>query len=181
MIIYIYVNSEKQVTGWANKRSTANEIPIDVDESHEIFTNPFSFKYENGVLIKNNDSALALAKKKKEIELDNACQKAILDGFDYEIDGVLYHFSFDTEAQLNFQGADRILDKGIVSSVGWTAKRDGTFYRLSITRNIMDGLLIKILQHKDYNVRKFREILLPEVNKAQTIADVNRISWDMTI
>jgi hypothetical protein len=167
--------------GWASRRSSVNEIEIDVPENHEVLKIPFNFKYDSGKLIRNTDLALSESKKRKEMELDIECQNAILNGFDHSINGVLYHFSFDTEAQLNFQGSDRILDKGLVPSIGWSVKRGGVTERIEITKDIMSQLVIVILKHKDYNIRKFRELLLPKLALAQSVPEVNAINWNMKL
>jgi hypothetical protein len=41
----------------------------------------------------------------------------------------------------------------------------------------MDTLTLTILQHKDSNVSKYRDVLLPQVNSASTVDEVNAIIW----
>lgn len=179
MNIYIQIDEQNRVIGWSSTNGIEGGIEIEIPEDHEFFISPFYlFIYSNGTLIKDESYLLELAKKRKEKELDEACNEAILAGFEYTINGVTYHFSFDYEAQLNFQGAERLLSKGLVESVMWTVHRDGQYERIPITKEIMDELILKIYQHKNDNISKFRDVLLPRVYAATTIEEVEAITWD---
>jgi hypothetical protein len=117
-------------------------------------------------------------KKSKAEELSKACQQSIYNGFEYEINGVTYHFSYDTEAQLNFQGVERLFAQGIVEEVMWTVKKDGQYMRIPITKEILDELALVMLNHKNANISKYRDVLMPMVESAQTIEEVEAITWD---
>lgn len=179
MKIYILIGEQNRVVGWSSTSGMPNEIEVDISEDHEFFHQPFSaFVYSSGSLVKDESYLLDLAKKRKDQELNEACNQAILAGFDHTINGVTYHFSFDIEAQLNFQGAERVLSSGLATSINWTVMRDGVYERIPITKELMDELTLKILEHKDGNISKYRDILLPRVYAATTIEEVNSITWD---
>ena len=119
------------------------------------------------------------AKEDKSKELNTACQEAILSGFYHVIDGEKYHFSFDIEAQLNFQGAERLFSMGAIDEVKWTVHReDGRYERITINKEIMNELSLVILKHKNDNISKYRDVLLPMVEKAETVEEVESITWD---
>ena len=124
-------------------------------------------------------NSLDEAKERKNEELNIACQEAILSGFYHVIDGERYHFSFDMEAQLNFQGAERLFSMGVIDEVKWTVHReDGRYERITINKEIMDKLSLVILKHKNDNISKYRDVLLPMVEKAETVEEVESITWD---
>jgi hypothetical protein len=117
-------------------------------------------------------------KKEKIQELDETCNRAIVSGFNHTINGVEYHFSFDIEAQLNFQGAERILSNELVPEVMWTVSRNGEYERIPITKAIMSELTMVILQHKDSNYSKFRDVLMKQVENATTVEEIQAITWE---
>lgn len=178
--IYIDVNPEtKRVEGWGSSPISPNSVMIEIDENHEFMRNSFMFKYINGELVKDDSILLEMAKQRKDEELNRACQQSILNGFTHIIDGIKYHFSFDTEAQLNFQGAERLFTLGVIDEVRWTVHReDGSYDRIIIDKKLMDELSAVILKHKNNNISKYRDVLLPMVEKAETIEEVESITWD---
>ncbi|UUG68081.1 hypothetical protein [Bacillus phage PK-3] len=168
------------VQGWSTTPFGENNVEIEVSEDHEILRDPFQYKYIDGQLMLDAEFALNRAKKLKDRELNEACQQAILDGFDYTINGVSYHFSFDTEAQLNFQGAERVFSRNLVESIDWTVKNNSTgeYERIPITETIMDELSVIILNHKSDNVSRYRDILYKQLESATTVEEVNAIRWN---
>jgi hypothetical protein len=147
------------------------------------WTTPMSdpkWDFEKGEWVEGTpyEELLAMAKLRKDSQLNGACSATILAGFDHTIDGTVYHFSFDTEAQLNFQGTERIIEQGLIETIGWTVTKDGQHERITIDKALMDELKIAILLHKDANIAKYRDVLMPRVNAATTIEEVEAISWD---
>ena len=127
----------------------------------------------------NNKTQISLEelKKQKEQELSEKCQQEILNGFDYTFNGITYHFSFDFEAQLNFQGAERILKAGLIPSLKWTVRNGDIYERIDIDENMMDGLAIAILQHKNLNISRFRDELYPLIVVATSKTELDSIVW----
>ena len=121
---------------------------------------------------------LKVAKEEKKNELNLECNRAILEGFSYTIEGEKYSFSFDTEAQFNFQGAERLLNQGLVEKITWTVKQNGEYKRVDIDRDTMNQLTLVIFQHKANNISKYRDVLLPMVEEATTVEEVESITWD---
>jgi hypothetical protein len=147
------------------------------------WTTPMSdakWDFEKGEWVEGTpyEELLSMAKNLKDGELSRACSETILAGFDYAIDDVVYHFSFDTEAQLNFQGTERILEQGLIETISWTVTREGQYERITINKTLMDELKIAILIHKDANIAKYRDVLMPMVNAATTVEEVKAIQWD---
>lgn len=84
--------------------------------------------------------AAAKAEREAKIrEIDMETSQAILAGFDYEIDGEKYHFSYDSFDQQNFADTasacllSRAGVQGLPSAVTWNAyKSDGSLVRLEL-------------------------------------------------
>lgn len=177
--IFIETDSYDRITGWGTSPISDKCFEIEIEENHQFFTdNPFLYIYKDGVLTKSYDIELENAKKNKDIELNMACKKSILGGFKHVISGVEYHFSYDAEAQINFGDARTAFDSGLIDEVNWTVKKDGEYTRIKINKEIMDELSIAILQHKNDNISKYRDVLLPMVEKAETVEEVESITWD---
>ena len=157
------------------------EVEIDDKEVDAIFTTPHIFYCDGETVVRNEELVVEAAKVIQRDFLDAACNAAILSGFDHTIDGVTYHFSFDMEAQFNFQGVLPLFDKGIIDSIMWTVKLDGEHVRIPITKKIMDELSLVILRHKDSNVSRFRDFLLPLLDKATKLEEVRAINWDYKV
>jgi len=177
MRVYIICDDEKRVLHVSTSPFADKYHEVEVD-GYEIFDTPDLFVYEEGALKKDETKQLEKRKIAKDQELNQSCNDAIMAGFDHVIDGVSYHFSFDTEAQLNFQGIRPLLAEGIISQVDWTVSKDGIYHRIPVNKKLMDELTVAILMHKDGNVRKYRNVLLPKVYEATTIEEVDEISWN---
>lgn len=182
MIIYIHTDENGVIQGWAGIKSMDGEFEVEIEEDHEILRNhPRMFVYKDGKVIKDETVLLNIARENKDAELNTACQKAIIEGFTHKINGQDYWFSFDQEAQSNFQGTRPLLKEGLIQSINWTVRlggKDGEYTRIPIDVNIMDELTIAILMHKDRNISRYRDELLPLVYKAESLPEINAINWD---
>jgi hypothetical protein len=158
-----------------------NLIPIPDDYRlgwGEGIHNPvWSFELNSWIEGKTEQEFLDEARISKDAELNLACKNSILSGFTHVINGIEYWFSYDAEAQANFQGAVTVFDKGLATSINWTVKKDGQYVRIPITPADLDGLLVTILLHKDRNVTKYRDELMPRVISAQTPDEVRAVLW----
>ena len=177
MKLYLDLKGEK-ILSWNSAPVSDNSIEVEVDPGHELVRNPLKFIYRDGELIEDLTYLLEEVKQAKLDELNAACQQAILDGFTHEIDGKLYHFSFDVEAQFNFHASQTLFANGVIEDIVWTAKLDGEYVRIIITKEIMDELTVAILRHKNGYISKYRDFLAPLVQDATTIEEVNSIQWD---
>lgn len=113
----------------------------------------------------------------KDRELNDACQEAILAGFKHTINGIEYEFSYDKEAQGNFSDAQSILSDGLIAELLWTVKQDGEYTRIPINKTIMDELKLVILLHKTSNISKYRDKLMPLVESASSVEEVEAVIW----
>lgn len=178
--VFIEIDKDNRITGFSSSPMNDENIEVDLDETHELFHYQKRFMLnELGEVVVDDRPQLAEAIAQKDAELSKACQDSILDGFTHRINGELYHFSFDFESQLNFQGAEKILSSGMFQSINWTVRHNGEYKRIAITKEIMQQLTFVILIHKDSNITRYREKLMPLVHEAKTEAEIETVHWGM--
>jgi hypothetical protein len=127
------------------------------------------------------DEIVETLKPNKLKELNEACNQAILGRFSAQVNGKTYWFSHDYEAQSNFEMADKNLNNGRISSVTWTcydAPVDGNVYRITMDKTSFEPVYIAHAQAILGNVSKFRDILMPRVEAANTLKGLEEITWD---
>lgn len=165
---------------WEDRRVDDSQVEIEIDDNHQFFSSPPNrYTLLDGELIRDEEYVLALAKKKKDKELNDACNKSIKKGFYHMVNGTKYHFSYDTEAQINFGDSKQVLNDGLVETVDWTVSIDGVYTRIPITKGDIDRLTVSIFAHKQENIKRYREELLPLVSGAKTVEEVNEITWEL--
>lgn len=177
--IFVHLDENNAVIGWATSKGHEDEIEIEIDKDDPFLSdNPFNYSYNEGSLIKSDLLVLSKAKEEKDRELNKACERSILAGFKHTIDGVEYHFSYDMQAQQNFGDSRALLNDGVIPAVPWTVRVNGKYQRITVDKPEMDKITLSVLQHKTNNISKYRDTLLPMVENAQTLEEVNSISWD---
>lgn len=125
---------------------------------------------------------LEMAKEAKRAELDEECNQAILNGFDHEVNGTLYHFSYDAEAQINFNDGSQVLNQGLIAELLWTVYNpSGQYERIVINKELMNAITNTIILHKQGMISRYRDELLPLVDAATTKEEIEAIKWDMVV
>lgn len=118
-------------------------------------------------------------KQAKITELNDACNQSILGKFTSTINGMSYYFSYDTEAQSNITKVGRAFDKGLVTTVKWTAyDSDGNTVRIDLDANSFDAMFTNSLIHLNTNISKLRDDLEPKVEEATEVEQVLKITWN---
>jgi hypothetical protein len=180
--IFVELNGSNAVESWGSSSFSTRCVEIDLEEDHPFFedNSPATWEMVEGDLVKKDSLVLDHIKRDKDMELNQACEKAILAGFKHTlIDGTTYHFSYDTQAQVNFGDTKEILKEGLVESVPWTVKdMDGNYQRIDLDKAEMTRLSLTILQHKTGNIAKYRDELLPRVMEATTLEEIESIVWE---
>lgn len=123
-------------------------------------------------------SPLEKAQRAKMSELANLCNRTILSRFSSKVNGEDYFFSNDMEAQSNFEKCDRAFEKQRFTEVAWTAyDLNGDVVRLILTVETFEPVYISHLTHIQSNISKFRDHLMPLVEQATTVEEVENIIW----
>lgn len=124
---------------------------------------------------------LQTVKDAKMAQLDELCNITIENGFDYNINGVSYHFSASLSAQANFQGADTLFKDGSISEAEWTVKNNetGKVERILIDQTNFNSLKLKVFQHINTNISRLRNELQVQVESETTDTNVkvDAIVW----
>lgn len=121
---------------------------------------------------------LTTFKEMKKRELDQKCKEFIIQGFNHEINGILYHFSYDAEAQINFNDGSQVLNQGIITELMWTVYNpEGQYERIPINKELMNEITNTIILHKQGMISKYRDELLPQVEVATTLEEIENIVW----
>jgi hypothetical protein len=118
------------------------------------------------------------AKEDKIKELNGLCTNTIYGRFTANIDGVNYLFSNDSEAQANFDKCDRAFEKGYMTEIQWTAYNEaGEVVRVTINPTNFPAFYMAHLNHIQGNISRFRDELMPLVENATTVEEVENINW----
>lgn len=157
-------------------------VPDNFKEYPQGFFKPkWDFEKEMWVEKEDLTEKLALARAAKREELSLACQNHILDGFEFKIAGVTYHFSYDREAQLNIQETFQMFQNDMLKTIKWTAKLNGEHVRLILDMAVFNTMYTTSLQHKQDAISRFRDILSPVLASLQTIDHINALKWDSQV
>lgn len=127
---------------------------------------------------KSDGDTLEEMKKKKSVELRDKCGEFILSGFDVESEGIVYHFSYDSEAQMNFQETYRLIEGDVINSVMWTSSINSGKVRIPLSKDTFYKVYFASVKHKLNAISKYRDVLLPMISNAKTVEDVESISWE---
>lgn len=120
-------------------------------------------------------------KKVKDAELNKACSEAILGGFDFSLDGVDYHFSYDNEAQVNFQETYTLFQNSVINDVMWTVTLGEGKFRLFLNKERFAKVYYASIQHKLRCIKYYRDKLTPLLTSATTYDMINDIVWDSSV
>ena len=178
MKVYLDINESGVVESWGSSPLHDTSIEIDINDDHPFFNdNPFQYKYVNGTLTKDAVLELEKAKENKFIELRRECENEILGYFEATVDSVVYLFSFDMEAQQNFNSTLAFFNEGLINEVEWTAHRDGKAHRIVLNKAQFLDVAIASIHHRTSKQRKLRNTLQPSLDAADSVADVEIIEW----
>jgi hypothetical protein len=129
----------------------------------------------------NWKDSLEESRKSKTRELSDKCNQAILGRFSAPFNGLTYQFSNDMEAQINFEKISNAFSKGLTTQEPWTAYDDGgKVVRLLLNEESFNIVYTEHLSHIRDNISKFRDSLMPLVDAATTVEEVNQVEWDAT-
>lgn len=116
-------------------------------------------------------------RKIKFQEFNEICNKEILGYFEAAVDSVAYLFSFDVDAQSNFNGTLSFFTKGLITEVEWTAHRNGKAERIILNETQFLEVVKAAFAHKESKVKHLRNVLEPKIKAATTAEEVEGITW----
>ncbi|UUZ80623.1 hypothetical protein LJK88_20550 [Paenibacillus sp. P26] len=168
---------------WDPEKIPATAVKITEDDWRDAVSNPGKYIIQDGAMVlappPTVAELLARAQEAKIAELNAACSAAINGRFTSKVDGVSYQFSFDAEAQSNFVKAGRAFDKGLMTSIRWTAyDQAGAIVRIDLDAAAFDAVFKDSLEHLNTQLSKFRDTLRPQVMACTTVEEVQAITYD---
>lgn len=116
-------------------------------------------------------------KNEKDQQLSLICSDTILKGFDYVVEGTSYHFSYDREAQTNFQETYALFQNNALNEVRWTASDGTRKLRLVFTKETFADLYFASVEHKLSCLSHYRDTLKPILDNANTIEAIAAVHW----
>lgn len=118
-------------------------------------------------------------KKAKMEQLDEACNLSIVNGFEHTLGTKNYLFSCSLSAQSNFTGTDLLFKDGTITQAEWTVVDVVTdnVERVILNQTDFNAVKLKVFQHINSNISKFRNTLQPQVEVATTNNEVDLIVW----
>lgn len=130
----------------------------------------------------NTTNVLFDAKTSKKVTLNTDCQNYILQGFNYTLNGVEHHFSYDREAQANMSERLALFQNDMITSIKVTARdSNGVPVRLDFDKTQYQKFYLASVKHKEDAISKYRDILCPLVDRCLSIEQVNNVVWDLQI
>ena len=116
-------------------------------------------------------------KTSMKVTFSKKCQESILLGFECEVDGTVYHFAYDQEAQLNFQDTYLLFENNMVDTIMWSAQKDNEKVRLSLGKALFAKVYLTGVKHKNNCLSYYHDILLSLLKNATTIEETKAVSW----
>lgn len=123
------------------------------------------------------EEELAYAKKEKLKYININCQEWILSGFNCEIKGFSYHFSYDLEAQLNFQDTYNLFQNNLLEEIGWTVRLNEEKERILLSKENFLKVYTQAIKHKSEALDHLYGVVLANLDAALTIKEVEAVEW----
>lgn len=160
------------------------KIPKNYKESwgydKSFYTPKWNFTKESWEEFASRNELLKDSKDVKKAELSQACQECILAGFKAKVNGTDYRFSYDKEAQSNLYERWQLFQNNMIDSITITAHAttDDSFKRINVDFKQFATIYLASVKHKEDCISRLHDILVPMVDNAVTIEQINDIHWD---
>lgn len=127
----------------------------------------------------SEEAVLEVVRYMKLQDLKASCSETILGRFHSEVGGMEYLFSNDAEAQINFDKAMNAFEKQWMSQTFWTAYTlEKELVRVTLTPETFRPVYMSHLAHIQDNISKLRDVLQPQVEKAENAQEIHEIKWE---
>jgi arabinogalactan endo-1,4-beta-galactosidase len=170
-----YLMSEEQI----QEETQKGRIFVEGWYSQSFYKPRYDFEKKAWIEEAVEEDLLDIHKENKINELRQKCSETILGRFYVELNGTSYGFSNDAEAQANFEKCARVFDKGLATEMVWTVYDiEGSVSRLPLTEDLFNIVYMAHLNHINDNIAKFRDFLSPMVLFANTLEEINQVTWN---
>ena len=124
------------------------------------------------------DDFLMDIKSSKKNELSSSCKEKIEEGFDQDISGTLYRFTYGIEKQQNFSDTMRLFDNNMIDKIGWNAYVGEEKKRIQLNKEEFTTVYLAGVKHKTDCLTRLNDVLYPFVDAAENKETIARIYWD---
>lgn len=175
MAQWFYIDAEGYPKGLADDYATGAVLGWD-SRVTPLYTPRYSREEKRWVEARKSSDFVNEVKQAKRDELSLSCQEHILSGFNYKINNVEYHFSYDREAQNNYQERWQLFQNNMIESIVVTGHTlNGEDVRLPMNKEQFDKLYLSSVMHKENCIKKLRDDLLPLLDSSNGIEDIESI------
>lgn len=124
-------------------------------------------------------STLEEFKELRKNKLSKECTNSILSGFTASVGKKEYTFSYDKEAQANLAERWQLFQNEMIDSIVLTARtlEDNTYTRLKVNKAEFTLVYLSSVKHKEDNISRLHDLLVPLVNSAVSIKQIEDIHW----
>lgn len=183
--ISIELDNESYVENWGmytGGKPTPGSYVIGLHKDHQFFNDPHvgSYKYdtESNNFIRDPDRIITLEKRTKVLDLNHECETQILVGFEYTFQNVVYHVSYDREAQSNFETTKELFTHNLLNSINWSVTCNNEKTTIQLTELDFLQLYVYSSLIKQYKLTHYRERLLPALAELDTLESVQAFNWE---
>lgn len=131
--------------------------------------------------IKWQNEAFILEEEKliKIDELKKAVSEAITAGFDYEIDGKIYHFNYSIDNQINLQDCFNSIQTSDIESIVLNGYFEGVRENLTLSNEVFTKLYMYAVGFKNSLLEHLNMVLIPKVNNSLNINELYSVSFNI--
>lgn len=131
--------------------------------------------------VRTEEELVDMLKDEKARALSEDAGEHIREGFECDIRGEVYHFSYGQDNQINFQDTDRLFQNNMIEEVTWNAYKDGEKVRLLLSKEDFTKIYLSGVKHKQDALSRLNDVLIPFVKSAKDKETVGRVFWDTQI
>lgn len=134
---------------------------------------------DDEIKVKNaGANSLEELKENKKKQLSDTCRDEILSGFECEMLGVIYHISYDMEAQANLQEVYQLFQNKVIETIRWSAILEGEKTRLSLSKPEFEKMFYTSVKHKQCLISKLKDSIEPKIDSATSVEEIEAIKWE---
>lgn len=128
---------------------------------------------------KNLEDILGIKKEIKKFLISQMCHDEIVSGFTQVVNGERYKFSYDMEAQTNFQEAYQLFQNQVIDEITWSARLEEESVRLTFNKHQFESLFYSSVKHKQELISKLKDKIEPLIKSAETEEELDNIAWNV--
>ena len=178
--VYFYTDENGFCNGYSDTKQD-NTTEIEVHEEHESLILFSLYRIVDGKLVKDISKALNKNKTRLIKQLNQECSERIMAGFEYEVEGEKYRFSFDANAQTNFLSTLMLMQMGALQEIEWTCYKGEEVHRVMLYLEDFLKISSYATKHKTDLIHRFRNELQPYIESCTTFEELKNVTWDTEI